>query len=74
MLGGGLEFNVGLNEELLMTTASLDGLCISYEETLNEPCSNMQGRLFRSNRFKDLMDKWGTEKHGIGILTHAKKK
>ena len=28
LLGGGLEFNVGLNEELLMTTASLLGLCI----------------------------------------------
>ena len=34
LLGGGLEFNVGLNEELLMTTASLNGLCILYEETL----------------------------------------
>ena len=34
LLGGGLEFNVGLNEELLMTTASLLGLCILYKETL----------------------------------------
>jgi len=28
LLGGGLEFNVGLNEELLMTTASLNGLLL----------------------------------------------
>ena len=61
MLGGGLEFNVGLNEELLMTTASLLGLCILYKEILM--CSavicrvgvlgkgiKMNGRSFRKGK------------------------
>ena len=57
LLLGGLEFNtfnVGLNEELLMTTASFWGLCVI--------CNILSCHAVLRNKIQGIMEKWILEK------------